>query len=38
MCIFPREQNHFVRLLSREAHISVKKQAVALDYEFLQVR
>ena len=26
MCIFPREQNHFARLFSREAHISVKKK------------
>ena len=33
-CVFPRSQIHFVRLFSRETHISVKKQAVAPDYEF----
>ena len=34
MYSFPREQIHFVRLLSQEAHISVKKLTVVLDYEF----
>ena len=30
MCTFPRSQIHFIRLLSREAHISVKKLAMGL--------
>ena len=33
----PRSQIHFVRLLSREAHTSVKNQAMVMDLQVLMM-